>query len=267
MKKFKDLSKRLIIGSLAVFFMIFLIYFSDYKYFYPFFVLFVTGICVVVLWEFLSIIEKKNIFLEKKILVPASILLVISFSIKNIFIFSIDVFVLVFILLFFCRIKKIKGSLEYFSFSIFSLIYTVIPFCLIFPILSFGKIYIVYLIVVTKIVDVGGYFIGRLFGRKKLIENISPNKTGEGAVFGFFLAFISSIIFSFFSFFSLKLGIILGIIFGVTSQIGDLVESLFKRDADVKDSSFLPAIGGFLDMTDSLLINIPIFYVLLEWMR
>jgi phosphatidate cytidylyltransferase len=121
---------------------------------------------------------------------------------------------------------------------------------------------------VTKITDVGAYFVGRLWGKTKLSPTLSPKKTVEGAAAGFISAVIASILIHFAGrqFFNSHFGlsfvesIWLGMLIGVFGQIGDLAESLLKRDAVVKDSNTLPGLGGVLDMVDSLLFTAPIVY-------
>jgi phosphatidate cytidylyltransferase len=131
-----------------------------------------------------------------------------------------------------------------------------------------GKYWFLYIFLVTKITDVGAYFSGRLFGKKKLCINVSPNKTVMGSVCGIIIAVITSFLFTFLT----KEGVFeitylesiyIGLILSVFSQFGDLFESLLKRDAKVKDSNKIPAIGGVFDMIDSLIFNIPIMYLFL----
>ncbi len=115
----------------------------------------------------------------------------------------------------------------------------------------------------TWLNDTGGLTIGKLIGKTKLSPQISENKTVEGFLAGIIL----SAIFAYFYLIKFLphqpriLLPILGLILGVFAQIGDLVESVFKREASLKDSSnLLYAHGGFLDRIDSLLFTIPIFY-------
>ena len=140
------------------------------------------------------------------------------------------------------------------------------------PSLHDGRLWLTYLIAVTKVTDMGGYFLGKLWGRTKLAPHISPGKTVVGAVAGFFSAIGLSLVFFLISHqfaphsFSLSLGeaIILGGLMGIFAQLGDLAESLLKRDARIKDSSTLPGIGGVLDLIDSLLFTIPVLYLFLK---
>lgn len=119
-------------------------------------------------------------------------------------------------------------------------------------------------IVLTWLVDTGAYAIGRLFGKRPLAPAISPNKTWEGAIGGFVVGVIGGIGTSVIGFVPTAPGIAIGILVGSFGQVGDLGESLLKREAGVKDSSSLiPGHGGVLDRFDSLLLNVPGTYYLL----
>jgi phosphatidate cytidylyltransferase len=133
-----------------------------------------------------------------------------------------------------------------------------------------GKIFLIYFVLVTKFSDTGAYAVGSLIGRHKMIPRISPGKTWEGFGGAIFLSTAASL--AFVHFFGSRMSgmnwvhaIILGVILSVSAVIGDLIESLFKREAGVKDSgAFFPGIGGLLDLLDSLLFNAPIMYVYLR---
>lgn len=131
-----------------------------------------------------------------------------------------------------------------------------------------------YLYAVTKMTDVGALAIGKLYGRTPLALRISPNKTVEGALGGFCIAVIISVIFAMAS--TAILGwiplhlpfiqsLLLGGLIGVVSQLGDLSESVLKRDANVKHSSQLPGLGGALDILDSLVFTAPLVFFFLVW--
>jgi phosphatidate cytidylyltransferase len=116
--------------------------------------------------------------------------------------------------------------------------------------------------------DTAAYFGGLSMGRHKLFVRVSPNKTWEGAVWGFIAAVATMIIAQklILPYLRLHQAIIIGMIIGVFGQIGDLVESLFKRDAGVKDSSsIIPGHGGVLDRFDSLIFVSPILYLYIDF--
>jgi phosphatidate cytidylyltransferase len=110
--------------------------------------------------------------------------------------------------------------------------------------------------------DIGAYIIGKFFGKTRL-SDISPKKTVEGAVFGI----MSSIAVALMGTYYLQLpkfpftGVMLGLLIGVASLLGDLTESMLKRDAGVKDSGqLIPGHGGILDRTDSYIFTVPLVY-------
>jgi len=116
--------------------------------------------------------------------------------------------------------------------------------------------------------DSGAYFAGRAWGRKKLFERVSPNKTWEGACAGFLLAVLTFVVARLLvlPYLALTEAIVCGGIIGVFGQLGDLAESLLKRDAGVKDSSALiPGHGGVLDRFDSLMFAAPLLYLYLDF--
>jgi phosphatidate cytidylyltransferase len=117
------------------------------------------------------------------------------------------------------------------------------------------------------ICDSAAYFAGRAFGRHKLFVRVSPNKTWEGAAAGFLAALgIFQIARIVLPYMSVVDALVCGVIVGVCGQIGDLAESLLKRDAEVKDSSSLiPGHGGVLDRFDSLLFVAPLIFVYLDF--
>jgi len=133
-----------------------------------------------------------------------------------------------------------------------------------------GKFYVLYFLVVTKFSDTGAYVVGSLLGRHKLIPRVSPNKTWEGlggALAGSVLASVglARLAGGHLAGMNLIHATILGVLLGGAAVVGDLIESLFKREAGVKDSGrFFPGIGGILDVLDSLLFNAPIMYLYLR---
>ncbi len=116
--------------------------------------------------------------------------------------------------------------------------------------------------------DSAAYFAGLGFGKHKLFERVSPNKTWEGAIAGFVVAVASFVVAKMLllEYMTMPSAIICGCIVGVFGQIGDMVESLLKRDAGVKDSSSLiPGHGGMLDRFDSLIFVSPLIYLYLDF--
>jgi phosphatidate cytidylyltransferase len=133
-----------------------------------------------------------------------------------------------------------------------------------------GEWYVLYFVLVTKLSDCGAYAVGSLIGKHKMIPRISPGKTWEGFGGAIVVSTAASVIFAQLAGtrltgMTLPHSIILGIILSTAAVIGDLIESLFKREAGLKDSGHLfPGIGGILDLLDSLLFNAPLMYLYLR---
>ena len=116
--------------------------------------------------------------------------------------------------------------------------------------------------------DSAAYFAGRAWGRHKLFERVSPHKTWEGACAGFFFAVLAFVIARglVLPFLPVSGAVICGILVGLFGQMGDLAESLLKRDAGVKDSSSLiPGHGGVMDRFDSLMFVSPLVFLYLDF--
>jgi phosphatidate cytidylyltransferase len=134
-----------------------------------------------------------------------------------------------------------------------------------------GKFYVLYFILVTKFSDTGAYVVGSLIGRHKMIPRISPGKTWEGFGGAVVVSTVASltcaqIAGNHLPGMTVSHAVMLGVILSCTAVVGDLIESLFKREAGVKDSGhFFPGIGGILDLLDSLLFNAPIMYLYLRY--
>lgn len=131
--------------------------------------------------------------------------------------------------------------------------------------IRFGVWALLMFISAVKLADTGAYTIGRLFGKHKFSPNISPGKTWEGIAGGIGFAVIASVIFSVTcGIMEWYFGVVFGVIFAFLGQLGDLAESMIKRDAEQKDSSSsLPGFGGVLDILDSPLVTAPLAYLYL----
>jgi len=133
-----------------------------------------------------------------------------------------------------------------------------------------GRYFLLYFILLTKFSDMGAYVVGSLIGRHKMIPRISPGKTWEGFAGAIVVSTGASLVFVHFlgshlAGMNVTHAIVLGVLLSFTAVIGDLIESLFKRECGAKDSGHvLPGIGGVLDLLDSLLFNAPIMYLYLR---
>jgi phosphatidate cytidylyltransferase len=127
--------------------------------------------------------------------------------------------------------------------------------------------YLLYLIFAVEINDIAAFTCGKLFGKHKLRENISPNKTIEGSLgaIAVSMAIPWILSFSFPHFDTLHL-VLTGLIIGVGGQLGDLVISYIKRDIGIKDmGSIIRGHGGILDRVDSMIFVAPIFFHMVRW--
>ena len=124
-----------------------------------------------------------------------------------------------------------------------------------------GLGFVVLMFTAVLLTDIGCYYTGRHLGKHKLAPVISPNKTVEGSIGGIICAIIGAYVVGEYLGLESYLSCCAGILCTVFAQIGDLCESLIKRDAGVKDSgNTLPGHGGFLDRVDSFVLTIPAMY-------
>ncbi|MEH7085445.1 phosphatidate cytidylyltransferase [Neobacillus drentensis] len=176
---------------------------------------------------------------------------------------------LILLLLTITVITKNQFTFEDVSFSILSAIYVGIGFYFFFETRQDGGlVFILYSLFMIWATDSGAYFIGKALGRTKLWPEISPNKTVEGSIGGIACAVLVAVLFALFSDINVGLLSLMGItvVLSVFGQIGDLVESAFKRHFNVKDSgSILPGHGGILDRFDSLLFVWPLLHLFHLW--
>ncbi len=279
MNKFEDLKIRFFVYSGLIIISVLLIVFSDLIVMRGIVALAISLFAMVAIYEYINIVKSKKIEVPTPLLIGAVICEILSFFVYSQYpqlkMLPIFVILLFFIFLFIVNFKEIERSIVRISVASFGFIYISIPFGMFITILymqSFevqdGRYWVLYLLFVTKLTDIGAYFGGRLFGKRKLAPNISPKKTVFGAVSGIIFALIGSLIFlevSTPNTFDLDIieAIILGLVLGICGQFGDLCESLLKRDAHIQGSSKLPGLGGVLDLIDSLMFNIPILYVFL----
>ena len=130
-----------------------------------------------------------------------------------------------------------------------------------------GLGFVVMMFTAILMTDVGCYYVGSKWGKHKLAPVVSPNKTIEGSIGGLISAIIGAVLIGLYidKLLHIQLdwyvSVCVGLISTIFAQIGDLCESLIKRDAGVKDSgTSLPGHGGFLDRTDSFILTLPVVY-------
>lgn len=129
--------------------------------------------------------------------------------------------------------------------------------------------YLLYLLFAVGVNDIAAFTCGKLFGRHKLRDNISPNKTIEGALGAVMVSLIMPWLLWFsFPQFDLVLLVLTGLIVGIGGQLGDLVISFIKRDIGIKDmGATIKGHGGILDRIDSLIFVAPLFFHMVRWFR
>jgi phosphatidate cytidylyltransferase len=226
-------------------------------------------------WEMLGIVETKALNSQRMLAIISGILIlsIIQFGYSDILVIAL---ILSLWFIFTMEMFLNKGS------SILNISGTLLS--IIYPILFLGTLlflrgnahqmvsgenggayYILNIFVAVWACDTFAYFIGSMFGKHKLLKRVSPKKSMEGAAAGLFGAVLTFILAFGFNLYTASLSLIIasGLIVGIGGQLGDLVESWFKRDAGIKDSSkILPGHGGFLDRFDSLLFVSPLFLIL-----
>jgi phosphatidate cytidylyltransferase len=137
-----------------------------------------------------------------------------------------------------------------------------------------GSALVAFPLILTWASDIGAYFVGKTIGGRKLIPSVSPGKTVAGALGGLATTMIASWLYVRYALTPVALltmtvpaTIVFGFLISVAAQVGDLAESLFKREANVKDSSrLIPGHGGLLDRLDSLLFVLPVAHLLFTWL-
>lgn len=222
------------------------------------------------LTEFFRLVEKKGIFVYKYVGVAIGMCvpIIMYFQMGGEGYFTLEPFFIVFACMFIFVLQFIRRdssqALASIAVTLFGLLYIAwfFSFFVKLKFLQNGAMLVAFLVLVTKMGDVGAYLIGNAFGKHNLIPRISPHKTIEGTIGGLAFSIASAVAAkSFLPHFPYGHLIVLGALLGILAQVGDLAESLLKRDCGVKDSGMiLPGFGGMLDLVDSLLFTTPIFY-------
>ncbi|WP_459499845.1 phosphatidate cytidylyltransferase [Bacillus sp. C1] len=174
-------------------------------------------------------------------------------------------FVIVLLLLSYTVLSKNTFTFDNASFLLMATTYVAMGFLYLNETRIAGIEYVFYALFVIWATDSGAYFIGKAIGKRKLWPEISPNKTIEGSLGGIFCGIVVAFVYNMFFQVHENIGmvIVVTIAISIFGQIGDLVQSAFKRHYGVKDSgTILPGHGGILDRTDSWLFVLPILHFL-----
>jgi phosphatidate cytidylyltransferase len=275
LKTKNEFYNRLFFSSIAITIAGLLIGFAYHPWVRILVILTVVALTGVGVWEYARLAQAKGIRPAKALMIVVATVVVLSFyaalSYPEWSRLALPVAALGFVSFFIAHFRRCENALLQVAVEFFGVCYLSIPFSFMLAILypplgtEDGRFWLFYLIAVTKSTDIGGYFVGKLFGRRPLAPQLSPKKTIEGAIGGFCFAVIFSLFFASMgslahSHLSFSDAAWLGALIGVLAQIGDLAESVLKRDALVKDSNSIPGIGGILDMVDSVLLTAPVVY-------
>jgi len=129
-----------------------------------------------------------------------------------------------------------------------------------------GLYYLVFIFFVILATDIAAYYFGTRYGKHKLCPEVSPKKSVEGSLAGALCAVLTGLLIGKIAGISVYHSVVLALILTVMAQLGDLSESLIKRDAGVKDSGHsLPGHGGFLDRADSYMFSVPAAYYYIKY--
>ena len=219
------------------------------------------------LYEFFTMLEKKGIGIYKYFgmgigaIIPLSIIFRFE-STKSWELLFIVIALLSLILMQFGR-RNSAGVIVDISTTLFGILYVSWFFSFLIKIrqLSGGVGLLAAILLITKLGDIGAFLIGSRFGKTPFIPRISPKKSLEGAIGGLIFSVLGALLSQPLIKLDYPQVILLGVCFGVLGQLGDLSESLMKRDCQVKDSgSIFPGMGGALDTMDSILFAAPVFY-------
>ncbi len=275
-RKYNNLTQRLITGILGSAAIIAGVSYSEWTYFAIFFL-----ITLLTLLEFYNLVGLDGLAPQKAYGTACGIIIFcLSFLIEGKILINgkalpSEYYMLVFPLIACVYMIKLYKKFERkpftnIAFTFLGLIYVAMPFVLLNVIAFEDGVYNYEIILGCLLIlwasDTGAYFAGTRFGRRKLFERISPKKSWEGFIGGALLAmtfaFLSS---QFMHSLALHQWMIVGVIIVVGGTFGDLIESLLKRSIEIKDSGqSLPGHGGFLDRFDGMLISAPFIAAYLE---
>ena len=267
-----ELSKRILIAVFGIPLILLLTYLGNWYFF-----ILILIISSLAQWEFYNIQKNKDISPQIVMGLAGGILLLTCIQIKNYTFAASSILLILLIILTAEMFRKYKNVSTNIGVTILGILYIPLLLGFLLFLRSFfdkkftdfnnpGFTFILFLFAAIWICDTFAYFFGKKYGKHKLFKKVSPNKTIEGAVAGlvgstavFIIANVSGLLP-----YSIHSAILLGMIIGIAGQVGDLIESWFKRDAGVKDSSdILPGHGGILDRFDSLLFISPVIFILI----
>ncbi len=232
----------------------------------------ITVLIAACLWEYFTMLERKGIGVYKYVGTALGVILPLSiafrFELTRGWELLFTVLGILALTLIQFKRRTSSGAIVELSTTIFGILYIswFLSFMIKIRYLDAGLGLLAGLLLMTKLGDIGAFLIGMRFGKTPLMPLISPKKSVEGALGGLLFSALGAMISKPLlggSWFQLAA---MGVVFGALAQLGDLSESLMKRDCQVKDSSqVLPGMGGVLDVMDSLLFTAPAFYLYINY--
>lgn len=270
MNKFSDLYQRVLSAFAGAILIVSALVLGEWSYFMVF-----LTIALLAQWEFYRLIRLKS-YLPIRLLgvVMGAVLFTLSFFVARGTLDPKYYFALFPIasLVFLVKLYKKNDSNPFINIALFYLgiTYVALPFALMNVVVHYHGWYsyeiLLGLMVIIWASDTGAYFAGIRFGKRKLFERISPKKSWEGFIGGAITALCFSLLFAhFFKGLATWQWVSVAIIVVIAGTYGDLVESMFKRTMQIKDSgTSIPGHGGFLDRFDSLILAIPFIVVFLK---
>lgn len=266
-----ELAKRISVAAFGIPLLIGVNYLGGWYFF-----AIVLIISVVAQWEFYQIQKNKNIYPQKFSGIIKGIILLLTVQTQFWLEGSLLLIICLMLILaneMFRRQMNVSANIGvtllgvlYIPFLLSSFLYLRGYIDFLFPhFKNAGFNFILVLFATIWICDTFAYGFGKWLGKHKLYEKVSPNKSMEGAIAGVVGSILTFVVVKYISILPISLMevFLFGIVVGIVGQTGDLVESWFKRDAGVKDSSsLLPGHGGILDRFDSLIFVSPAMLVL-----
>ena len=266
------LLKRALSGIVFVSILVFSILYSKITFVCLFFIL-----MLFCLYEFTKMIQLKSIFpyiIAPLLFVFGNILNIEDVPSRVIYKYiGVALFLTIFITFASILFAKKEAVISHLGKIFLAIVYIVVPFTLIVQIpflnasFSYANTIILGVFILIWVNDTFAFIVGKNLGKHKLLERISPNKTIEGFIGGMVFTFITSLILSQkFTSLSFTQWVVIAAIVSIFGVLGDLIESMFKRQAGVKDSSnFIPGHGGFLDRFDSVIFAAPFIFIYLQF--
>lgn len=266
--KFNNAAVRILVSIIAIPFIIGICYLGGY-----YFLAFTLGIGLISFYEFSILAKNKDAYVNKVLGFLITAFLIIN-SYFDFFPFHYSILIGILLLLLYELFRDKSSAIINLGTTLLGIFYiglfssTLIGIREMYSGFSYeyenGGLLIISMMITIWMCDSAAYFLGTAFGKHRLFPRVSPKKSWEGAVAGFIFS-IATMIFMktvLVDFITMNQAITIGIIVGSFGQLGDLIESLIKRDANVKDSSdIIPGHGGILDRFDSLLYSSPIVFL------